>query len=291
MLGEAFLHVLKHRQEHADPVELSSPSHTFPHTHSLTHAPSHTPSHTPSHAAAHAANITPLSSRSALVPRAVRVENSGKACRPEGLEQPGTRLISVPSMALTIPSCIVEDHMGLQLYQSWCPSFCKAYPDLQLAGGTLGPYPPLSPQCLSPLLLSQDMGSLEALEEPGQRVEAEPKPDEVYLEVEGMQSPGWEQRLTSSMLNGYLETQLLEVYRQHMQDSLARGSSLSSGAVPPLVPTNSSMPDGQAGPQGDGQESGSAHNSVRYLSTCSAPCTSHFSSPVLRISYPQEPNT
>ncbi|KAK1787503.1 hypothetical protein P4O66_015917, partial [Electrophorus voltai] len=255
MLGEAFLHIMKHRKEHACLAERSAPSHTL------------------SHAIAPPELLMPsLSYRSSLTPQTQQVENSAKACWAEGPEKPGPCLTSAHSKALTIPSYSTEDHLGMQLYHSWCPSFCKAYPDLQLAGGTLGPHPTLSPLSQNPFLQSQDLGSLEALEELGQQVEVQPEPDEGYLVIESMQNPGSDQRLTNSMLNGYLETQLMEVYRQHMQDSLARYStSLTSSVMPTLVPTNHSMRDGQAGGQGEGLDTGPAHNSVRYLSTCSAP--------------------
>ncbi|XP_072550393.1 uncharacterized protein [Salminus brasiliensis] len=276
MLGEAFLHVLNYTQE--------SPEHTAlrdQNTHSRTAPPPET-------------TMTHMTSKSPLTPRAMR------ASRPEGREKPGLHLTSAPSKALTIPSYSVEEHWGMELYVSGsCPSFYKAYPDLQLAGDTLrGPHQPHNPvhlmsQSHGPFLQSQDLGSLEVIEETGKEADSQAKPDEGYLVIESMKGPDSEPRLTNSMLNGYLENQLMEVYRQHMQDSLARcaSSSLTVSVVPTLVPANIRTSDNQMTSQGDRMDLSSSHSSVRYLSTCSAPPTSHFSSPVLRISYPQEPKS
>ncbi|XP_036436822.1 protein CXorf21 [Colossoma macropomum] len=276
MLGEAFLHVLKYTQE--------GPEHTACRDQN-THLQATPPPET---------TMTQLTFKSPLTPRALR------AARPEGREKPGHCLTSTPSMALSIPTCSVENHWEMEHYISGsCPSICKAYPDLQLAGDTLrGPHHLHNPahlisQSHGPLLQSQDLGSLEAFNETGQEVDCPAKPDEGYLVIESIQGPGSEPRLTNSMLNGYLETQLMEVYRQHMQDSLARcaSSSLTASVVPALVHANLSKSHGHKAIQEDGLNSSSSQDSLRYLSTCSAPPTSHFSSPVLRISYPQEPKS
>lgn len=214
------------------------------------------------------------------------------ANRPEGPEKPGARLTSLPSMALPIPCNSDEDVCGLECYSSlYCPSFYKAYPDLQLAGGTVGPLNP-TPQSHSPLLNSDDLGFLEASEEPRELAEDHIEADEGYLVIENMRSLGKEQRLTNSMLNGILETQLMEVYRQHMQDNLARCSSSSlSASVVPGICGNLSTSDRDTTAQGNELHSSQSRNSIRYLCTCSAPPTSHFSTPVLRISYQQEPGS
>ncbi|KAL7838882.1 hypothetical protein AOLI_G00272860 [Acnodon oligacanthus] len=273
MLGEAFLHLLNYTQEGPESSACRDQN---------THLQASSPPET---------TMTPLTSRSPLTPRASRAE---------GREKPGHRLTSAPSMALSIPTCRVETHREMEHYISGCcPSICKDYPDLQLAGDTLRvPHHKHNlAQLISlshgPLLQSQDLGSLEAFGETGQKVDCLAKPDEGYLVIESVQGPGSEPRLTNSMLNGYLETQLMEVYRQHMQDSLARcaSSSLTASVVPALVPDNLSKSHGRKTIQEDGLNSSSSQDSVRYLSTCSAPPTSHFSSPVLRISYPQEPKS
>lgn len=210
----------------------------------------------------------------------------------EGPEKPGPCLTSLPSSALPIPSSSVEDVWGLELYGSlYCPSFYKDYPDLQLAGGTVGPLNP-TPQSHGPLLNSEDLGSMEASVEAGDLVEDHSEADEGYLVIESMRGLGKEQRLTNSMLNGFLETQLMEVYRQHMQDSLARcGSSSLSASVVPGMCSNLSTSDRNKTAQGNELHSNQSQSSVRYLSTCSVPLTSHFSTPMLRISYQQEPES
>ncbi|MCJ8748912.1 hypothetical protein PDJAM_G00170090 [Pangasius djambal] len=269
MLGEAFLHVLKYTEENTEHTT-SSKRNTLMHTLSRTVPPPETAA-------------TRLSSRSPRTPRPLR------ANRPEGPEKPGPHLTSLPSMALPIPSSSVEDLWGLELYSSlYCPSFYKAYPDLQLAGGTVGPLNP-TPQSHGPLLNSEDLGFLEASMEPGELLEDHGEADEGYLVIDSMRSLGKEQRLTNSMLNGFLETQLMEVYRQHMQDNLARcdSSSISASVVPGICGTC----DRNTAAQERELHSSKSQSSVRYLSTCSAPPTSHFSTPVLRISYQQEPES
>ncbi|TSR75244.1 hypothetical protein Baya_11838 [Bagarius yarrelli] len=267
MLGEAFLHVLNYTEENPEHTTLSKPR-TLSRLNSRAVPPPDT-------------TLTRLSSRSSRTSRSLR------ANRHEGPEKPGPRLTSLPSTALPIPSSSVENHLGLDLYSSlYCPTFYKDYPDLQLAGGTLGPLNPTS-QSHSPLLNSEDIGSLEALMGPGQVVEDHDVTNEEYLVIESMRSMGKEQRLTNSMLNGFLETQLMEVYRQHMQDSLARCglTSLSASVVPGICHLSATERNLMA----QENELRSNQSSIRYLSTCSAPPTSHFSTPVLRISYQQEP--
>ncbi|KAG7314376.1 hypothetical protein KOW79_021679 [Hemibagrus wyckioides] len=267
MLGEAFLHVLNYTEETLEHIGLSKPD-------MLSRAISR--SVPPSEAAA-----THPSSRSARTPRPLR------ANQPEGPEKPGPRLTSLPSTAVPIPSSSVEDHWGLKAMH--CPSIYKAYPDLQLAGDTVGPLNP-TPQSHSPLLNSEDLASLEASMECRELVEDHGERGEAYLVMDSMRSLGKEQRLTNSMLNGFLETQLMEVYRQHMQDSLARCglTSLSTNVVPGIC-SHLSVPDRNTSAQGN--ELRSSQSSIRYLSTCSAPPTSHFSTPVLRISYQPEPES
>ncbi|XP_026112738.1 uncharacterized protein CXorf21-like [Carassius auratus] len=261
MLGEAFLHVLNCKEDTTDH-----------NGHARTHSP--TPMTRPDPC------TTNATSRSPLTPQTVRVG------RREGLEKPGHCRVSVPSNAMPILSCSGEDHMGMSLHCSLCcPSFCKDYPDLRLAGDRLGLCSPHNPDMLNPpydgpLLQSQDLSSLE----PGQQAEAATQQDEEYLVIESIQGLGWERRLTNSMLNGYLEVQMLEVFCQHMQNMACYGSSLlGTDVMPALVPTSLTVAKEQTASHVEELDS-SSKNVVQYLSTCSAPATSHFSSPVLRIS-------
>lgn len=261
MLGEAFLHVLNCAEDITNHDRRA-------HTHSST--PTTRPDPCTTNAAA----------RSPLIPRTVR------AGRPECLERQGQYRASAPSNAMPILSCSGEDHLGMMLYCSWCcPSFCKNYPDLRLAGDRLehcSPHNPdlLNPPDAGPLLKSQDLSSLEPSLEAGPQVEAVTQQDEEYLVIESVQGPGWERRLTNSMLNGYLEVQMLEVFCQHMQNMACNGSSLlSTDVMPALGPTSLTVAKEQTE-----ELDSSSNNVVHYLSACSAPATSHFSSPVLRIS-------
>ncbi|XP_031427286.1 TLR adapter interacting with SLC15A4 on the lysosome isoform X2 [Clupea harengus] len=228
-----------------------------------------------------------------------RIPRSIKAGQQKAPEQPKTCLLTVPGSAITIPRNSSDEYWGLELYRSWCcPSLCKNYPDLQIGGDQLGDRSSQSPQWLapsedSPLLCSQDLGEMEALpgpEPPGDRgpwLGGQAQHDNGYMVMEtsmqGTESIRGQERLSNSMLNGYLETKLLEVYRQHMQDSLVHDrSSVSLGLVPTRVPGSLAPPSGQWMTQEERLASGSIH----YLSTCSLPSHSHFSSPNLRISAP-----
>ncbi|XP_056115966.1 uncharacterized protein si:dkey-237j10.2 [Rhinichthys klamathensis goyatoka] len=265
MLGEAFLLVLNCTE---DTTKHDGRSHTLSST--LTTCPDPCMTH--------------ATARSPLTPRTVR------AGRPEGLEKPRQCRSSAPSNAMPILSCSREEHLGMTLYCSWCcPSFYKDYPDLRLAGDRLEHWSPHNPDRLNPpddgpLLQSQDLISLEPSLEPSQQAVGVSQQDEGYLVMKSVQSPGWERRLTNSMLNGYLEVQMLEVFCQHMQNMACCGSSLlGADVMPALVPTSLTVAKEQTASQEE-ELGSSSNNVVRYLSTCSAPATSHFSSPVLRIS-------
>lgn len=217
----------------------------------------------------------------------------------------------------------MDEYWGLELYRSWCcPSVCKVYPDMQLRGDQLGDRSSHSPHWVAappedwqPVLHSQDLVDMEE-EAPGDSLPwlggnqppQHPHPhhhhhhhhDDGYMEMD-TSLPGLDSmreldsmrgldRLSNSMLNGYLETKLLEVYRQHLQDSLARGAdaSVSPGMV--VVPTvvvdspvaAAGVPSrGQWGTEGDRP---TTSDSIHYLSTCGLRSNSHFSSPELRIS-------
>ncbi|XP_065106619.1 uncharacterized protein [Paramisgurnus dabryanus] len=270
MLGEAFLHVLNSKED------------TKNHG-GRTDAQSRNPTNRPEACMANGAVRSPLTSRTV------------RAGRPEGLEKLGPCRASAPSNAVSILSCSGEDHLGMTLYCSWCcPSFYKDYPDLRLAGDRLEHWSPhnpglLSPQDDGPLLQSQDLSSLEPSLDQSQQAKTGTQQDEGYLVMENGQGPSWERRLTNSMLNGYLEVQMLEVFCQHMQNMACCGSSLlGTDVMPTLAPTSLNV---QKEPRANQEEqlNSSSNNVVRYWSTCSAPATSHFSSPVLRISEADEP--
>ncbi|XP_046876627.1 TLR adapter interacting with SLC15A4 on the lysosome isoform X2 [Hypomesus transpacificus] len=167
------------------------------------------------------------------------------------------------------------------------------YPDVQLRGDHVGDWSLLSlpkqssifqGHLLQPQYLDETLGPVE----PGLRAESmQPLHDEGYLVMDGSISLNREP-LSNSMLNSYLESKLIEVYRQHMQDSLARCSSPLSltppqGLVPPAAQHLS-----QHLCQDYGVDSSTAYSiAVHYLSTCTV-TSSHFSSPDLRISQPDQ---
>lgn len=95
--------------------------------------------------------------------------------------------------------------------------------------------------------------------------------------------------MSNSVLNCLLDKQLDEVYMQHLTDNLARcnshlGNSLLHGLVPPPQP--SSQLQGPYSLEASLEEaSGEDTDKTSYLSTQNlVPCSSNFSSPVLRIS-------
>ncbi|XP_029368849.1 uncharacterized protein LOC115050197 [Echeneis naucrates] len=96
--------------------------------------------------------------------------------------------------------------------------------------------------------------------------------------------------MSNSVLNGLLDKQFEEVYMQHLTENLARcnshlGNSLLHGLVPPPQPSS-----GAQGP--DSLEAcleearGDTDKKISYLNTHNATYSSNFSSPVLRISVP-----
>ncbi|XP_008283174.1 uncharacterized protein LOC103359557 [Stegastes partitus] len=101
--------------------------------------------------------------------------------------------------------------------------------------------------------------------------------------------------MSNSVLNGLLEKQLEEVYMQHLTDNLARcnshlGNSLLHGLVPPPQPGRPPRgPDSlEASLEASSEDN---RNKISYLSTQNlVPCSSNFSSPVLRISESDNPH-
>ncbi|KAJ7995922.1 hypothetical protein DPEC_G00231730 [Dallia pectoralis] len=222
---------------------------------------------------------------------------SQKSGNVEGHWQSGPGATAKTSNALTIPNSHSDDYGDLELYRSWCcTTFCKDYPDLQLRGDRVGDRSSESPRLNSdtfegPLFQSKDLGELDALEptgpvELGKQMQSQPLQDDGYMAMDSSITTLNGEPLSNSMLNGYLESKLLEVYRQHMQDSLARGSSPLVQTPPQgLVPAPVKLLS-QHLCQDLGFDSSTAQSIVlHYLSTCTV-ASSHFSSPELRISNP-----
>lgn len=96
--------------------------------------------------------------------------------------------------------------------------------------------------------------------------------------------------MSNSVLNGLLDKQLEEVYMQHLTDNLARcnshlGNSILHGLVPPPQPSSQLQgPTSLEASLEDGSD-GDSDKKISYLSTQNiVPCSSNFSTPVLRIS-------
>ncbi|KAM4585748.1 uncharacterized protein V3H82_004730 [Fundulus diaphanus] len=210
--------------------------------------------------------------------------------QPQGLRVaphvPGL-LIPGCSPAAALPPICIED----------C-SLLDQYPDLQVADSGR-----ISHNLPRAMAYQEDFDFQPNVSEvcPQAELKQESIPDQGYLVMGASENisldlpgPGLEP-MSNSVLNGLLEKQLEEVYMQHLTDNLARcnshfGQSLLHGLVPPPQPgCRSNWPYSQEASlvEGSGGDSG---NKISYLSTQNvAPCSSNFSSPMLRISEVDNP--
>lgn len=202
---------------------------------------------------------------------------------------PGGENLTPTSPAVPVLSC---DLVPGADFASPC-SLLQKYPDLQMTGSEQTPPSPLrepGPGGGQPDRSAQ----LQPQDSPASLV-----PDQGYLAMGASMNisldlPGEEpgpEPMTNSLLNGLLDKQLDEVYMLLLNDNLARcnshlGDSLLHGLVPPPQPscrpqgTHLSLDPSLGGPAGEG-----GSTEVSYLSTHNpVPCSSHFSTPVLRIS-------
>ncbi|XP_014915396.1 uncharacterized protein LOC106964390 [Poecilia latipinna] len=208
--------------------------------------------------------------------------------KPQGLrvvsEPPGL-LIPGCSPAAALPPICVED----------C-SLLEHYPDLQVADSGR-----ISHNLPRTVANQEDFHFQPNVPEAYLQTEAKPEsiPDQGYLVMGASENisldlPGLEP-MSNSVLNGLLEKQLEEVYMQHLTDNLARcdshfGHSLLHGLGPPPQPgcqshgpysLEASLEEGSRGDSGD---------KISYLNTHNlVPCSSTFSSPMLRISEVDNP--
>ncbi|XP_023184099.1 uncharacterized protein LOC111606905 [Xiphophorus maculatus] len=206
--------------------------------------------------------------------------------KPQGLrvvsELPGL-LIPGCSPAAALPPICIED----------C-SLLEHYPDLQVAdSGRISHNLPRAVANQEDFHFQPNEACLQT------EAKLESIPDQGYLVMGASENisldlPGLEP-MSNSVLNGLLEKQLEEVYMQHLTDNLARcdshfGHSLLHGLVPPPQPgcqshgsysLEASLEEGSGGDSGD---------KISYLNTHNlAPCSSTFSSPMLRISEVDNP--
>lgn len=195
---------------------------------------------------------------------------------------------------LLIPGCSPVPALDpdIELYLEDC-SLLDQYPDLQVAdSGRITHNPPRA-------IITHNVAP-EVSEQPEWVVRQESQgelmtsiPDQGYLVMGASANTSMDllgprlEPMSNSVLNGLLDKQLEEVYMQHLADNLARcnshlGNSLLHGLVPPPQPSSQlGGPDSLEAIL----EGGDNNKKISYLSTQNlAPCSSHFSSPVLRIS-------
>lgn len=210
--------------------------------------------------------------------------------QPQGLRvvpHPPGLLIPGCSPAATLPPICIED----------C-SLLEHYPDLQVAdSGRISQNPPRA------VASQEDFNFQYNVSEAHLQTEAKQESisDQGYLvmgesENISLNVPGSGlEPMSNSVLNGLLEKQLEEVYMQHLTDNLARcnshfGQSILHGLVPP--PQQGCQSHGPYSLEASLEEGSGGDNSgkISYLSTQNlAPCSSNFSSPVLRISEVDNP--
>ncbi|XP_033948686.1 uncharacterized protein [Pseudochaenichthys georgianus] len=209
----------------------------------------------------------------------------------------GLKVLPQGPAGLSIPGCPPVLHLDhdLTLGLQDC-SLLEQYPDLQVAdSGRISYMTRTIPQHKEDSWQYQRVGVSWAAQQGPQGNHHASIPDQGYLVMGAnsvnisMDLPGSGlEPMSNSVLNGLLEKQLEEVYMQHLTDNLARchshlGNSLLHGLVP-LPGTQPQGPDSlEAGlEQGSGGDGG---KKISYLSTQNLnPCSSNFSSPVLRIS-------
>ncbi|XP_059919617.1 uncharacterized protein si:dkey-237j10.2 [Gadus macrocephalus] len=289
MLSESFLQTLPYRDEkrYSSATKLQGGEHTYPQT--LRGDTQHgglglTESGEHSH--------TPQALRTDLGPN-------------EGL---GPRFAFPPEFGLMIPgrACTLNHyphHSGD--FQSEC-SLIRQYPDLRLrqeSDEATSPNSSTSCHCPSTSVSGRPLQSLPCTpsfqgpdRQPGTPVPdtthplkpGTSNPDEGYLEMTGNRDLEFSllglEPLSNSLLNGLLEKHLDELYREHFTDSLARcnsqlGHSLLRGLVPLPQPSGQAQASDFMGASLQGVVSREGGFRISYLNT-----TSHFSSPVLRIS-------
>ncbi|KAM4622205.1 uncharacterized protein ACJ7VT_006454 [Polymixia lowei] len=275
MLGEGFLRMLRYREER------KTASATVPHT-----AKTHT----------HGVDLfhgVPVCSNSDPHTPSVEPATDKEELRPTKRLELGVK--SQPVVGLSIPGCspVPTVNPCLSLGSDTC-SLLQHYPDLRLGQetgdlddlrSTIPGHGSLTISGIPPHLgLIDPQGELTSIPDQGYLVMGASVTTSLDLPGSGLEP------MSNSLLNGLLEKQLDQVYMQHLTDSLARcnsqlGNSLLHGLVPPPQPNSQLQgPDSLEA----GLEGGSARERskvISYLSTQNInPCSSHFSSPELRIS-------
>lgn len=206
----------------------------------------------------------------------------------------GLKVLPQGPGGLSIPGCPPDLTLDpdFTVFLDDC-SLLDQYPDLQVAD---------SGNPLRAVIAQQSVVS-EVCRQPEWAAQQEPQgepvhsiPDQGYLVMGAsvnisLDLPGSGlEPMSNSVLNGLLDKQLEEVYMLHLTDNLARcnshlGNSLLHGLVPPPKPSSQLHGlDSLEVSLGEGA-GGDNSKELSYLSTQNlVPCSSNFSSPVLRIS-------
>ncbi|XP_045886963.1 uncharacterized protein si:dkey-237j10.2 [Micropterus dolomieu] len=214
----------------------------------------------------------------------------------------GLKVVPQGPVGLSIPGCppALTLDPGFTVCLDSC-SLLQQYPDLQVADSGR-----ISHNLLRATIAQPSFG-YEACRQQDQLQQFEAAssiPDQGYLVMGdsvniSLDLPGSIlEPMSNSVLNGLLDKQLEEVYMQHLTDNLARcnshmGNSLLHGLVPPPQPSSQTQGQGHDSleaslEEGSGGDSG---KKISYLSTQNlVPCSSNFSSPVLRISDVDNPH-
>lgn len=198
----------------------------------------------------------------------------------------------------SIPGCppVLNLDPDFTVFLEKC-SLLEQYPDLQVVDSGRSSHNPLRASITHHSFVSEFCSQPEWLAQ--QRPQGEPAsliPDQGYLAMGAsvnisLDLPGsLLEPMSNSLLNGLLDKQLDEVYMQHLTDNLARcnshlGNSLLHGLVPPPQPSRQLQGPDSLEASLEEASGGDHGKKISYLSTQNlVPCSSNFSSPVLRIS-------
>lgn len=198
-------------------------------------------------------------------------------------------------VSLSIPRCppVLAVDPDFTVFLENC-SLLDDYPDLQVADS--GPSPlraSITQHSFVSEVHSRPESSAQQQQQDGL---FSPIPDQGYLAMGGsvnvsLDLPGSGlEPMSNSVLNGLLDKQLEQVYMQHLTDNLARcnshlGNSILHDLVPPPQPICQLQGPDSLDVSLEGASESNRGKKMSYLSTQNlVPCSSNFSSPVLRIS-------
>lgn len=201
-------------------------------------------------------------------------------------------------VSLSIPGCppVLAADPDFTVFLEKC-SLLEHYPDLQVADSGLISHNPPRVSITEHSFVSEVCSQSEcSAQQQPQDGSFSLIPDQGYLAMGGsvnisLDLPGSGlEPMSNSVLNGLLDKQLEEVYMQHLTDNLARcnshlGNSILHDLVPPPQPICQLQEPDSLDVSLEEASEGNRGKKISYLSTQNlVPCSSNFSSPVLRIS-------